>query len=156
MDSSSSALLPSSLQHARINTLPETAYYIPNFITEQEEQNILDKISSAPKPRWKQLTKRRLQTWPSDLANNKLLEAPLPLWLQDPVISRLLSMPSHDSSSANIFERSPHKKPNHVLINEYPPGIGIMPHKLSVHQVIHPLFSFVLISYRMVQHTGRL
>ncbi|RBR18487.1 hypothetical protein FVER53590_05345 [Fusarium verticillioides] len=136
MDSSSSALLPSSLQHARINTLPETAYYIPNFITEQEEQNILDKISSAPKPRWKQLTKRRLQTWPSDLANNKLLEAPLPLWLQDPVISRLLSMPSHDSSSANIFERSPHKKPNHVLINEYPPGIGIMPHK-------------------MVQHTGR-
>ncbi|KAF5644620.1 alkylated DNA repair alkB like 6 [Fusarium tjaetaba] len=134
MDSSSSALpstdkddvflLPPSLQHARINTLPEAAYYIPNFITEQEEQNILDKISSAPKPRWKQLTKRRLQTWPSDLVNNKLLEAPLPLWLQDPVISRLLSMPSHDSSSANIFERSPHKKPNHVLINEYPPGIA--------------------------------
>ncbi|KAG5748027.1 hypothetical protein H9Q69_006507 [Fusarium xylarioides] len=131
MDSSSSALpstdkdhvlLPPSLHHARINTLPETAYYIPNFITEQEEQNILDKISSAPKPRWKQLTKRRLQTWPSDLVNNKLLEAPLPLWLQDPVISRLLSMPSQDSSSANMFDRSPHKKPNHVLINEYPPA----------------------------------
>jgi alkylated DNA repair protein alkB family protein 6 len=54
MDSSSSALpstdkddvflLPPSLHHARINTLPETAYYIPNFITEQEEQNILDKV----------------------------------------------------------------------------------------------------------------
>ncbi|KAI1048751.1 hypothetical protein LB506_002860 [Fusarium annulatum] len=148
MDSLSSAL-PStdkddvlSLENARINTLPQTAYYIPNFITEQEEQNILDKISSAPKPRWKQLTKRRLQTWPSDLVHNKLLEAPLPLWLQDPVIPRLLSMPFQDSSSANIFERSPHKKPNHVLINEYPPGIGIMPHKLSFHQVIHPIFSF--------------
>ncbi|KAF5693405.1 alkylated DNA repair alkB like 6 [Fusarium globosum] len=130
MDSLSSAL-PStdkddvlSLENARINTLPQTAYYIPNFITEQEEQNILDKISSAPKPRWKQLTKRRLQTWPSDLVHNKLLEAPLPLWLQDPVIPRLLSMPFQDSSSANIFERSPHKKPNHVLINEYPPGIA--------------------------------
>ncbi|RKL41149.1 hypothetical protein BFJ72_g6044 [Fusarium proliferatum] len=128
MDSLSSAL-PStdkddvlSLENARINTLPQTAYYIPNFITEQEEQNILDKISSAPKPRWKQLTKRRLQTWPSDLVHNKLLEAPLPLWLQDPVIPRLLSMPFQDSSSANIFERSPHKKPNHVLINEYPPA----------------------------------
>ncbi|VZI05093.1 unnamed protein product [Fusarium fujikuroi] len=102
MDSLSSAL-PStdkddvlSLENARINTLPQTAYYIPNFITEQEEQNILDNISSAPKPRWKQLTK----------------------------------------------QRSPHKKPNHVLINEYPPGIGIMPHKLSFHQVIHPIFSF--------------
>ncbi|KAL7768915.1 hypothetical protein ACKLNR_000299 [Fusarium oxysporum f. sp. zingiberi] len=142
MDSSSSALpstdkddvlLPPSLEHARINTLPQTAYYIPNFITEQEEQNILDKISSAPKPRWKQLTKRRLQTWPSELVNNKLLEAPIPPWLQDPVISRLLSMPSQDSSAANIFERSPHKKPNHVLINEYPPGIGIMPHKMARH-----------------------
>jgi alkylated DNA repair protein alkB family protein 6 len=53
MDSSSSALpstdkddvlLPPSLEHARINTLPQTAYYIPNFITEQEEQNILDKV----------------------------------------------------------------------------------------------------------------
>lgn len=53
MDSSSSALpsmdkddvlLPPSLERARINTLPQTAYYIPNFITEQEEQNILDKV----------------------------------------------------------------------------------------------------------------
>ncbi|KAJ0151498.1 tRNA pseudouridine synthase 1 [Fusarium oxysporum f. sp. albedinis] len=57
MDSSSSALpstdkddvlLPPSLEHARINTLPQTAYYIPNFITEQEEQNILDKLPSLP------------------------------------------------------------------------------------------------------------
>ncbi|KAM0210439.1 hypothetical protein ACHAPQ_005125 [Fusarium lateritium] len=126
-------LLPSSLEHARIATLPQTAYYIPNFITEEEEQTILDKISSAPKPRWKQLTKRRLQAWPSDLVNNKLLDAPLPAWLQEPVISRLLSLQTQDSETGNVFDKSPHKKPNHVLINEYPPGIGIMPHKLSAH-----------------------
>lgn len=29
----------------------------------------------------------------------------------------------------NVFSDSPHKRPNHVLINEYPPGVGIMPHK---------------------------
>ncbi|CAF3444545.1 unnamed protein product, partial [Fusarium graminearum] len=110
---SSHVLLPESLQHARITSLPQTAYYIPNFISEEEEQMILDKISSAPKPRWKQLTKRRLQTWPSDLVNNKLLEAPLPAWLQDPVISRLLSLPTKDSEPGYIFSESPHHKPNH-------------------------------------------
>ncbi|RGP59020.1 alkylated dna repair alkb like 6 [Fusarium longipes] len=126
----SNILLPSSLEHARIASLPQAAYYIPNFITKEEEQIILDKISSAPKPRWKQLTKRRLQTWPSDLVNNKLLDAPLPAWLQDPVISRLLSLPTNDSEPGHVFRESPHQKPNHVLVNEYPPGIGIMPHKL--------------------------
>ncbi|RFN52198.1 alkylated dna repair protein alkb like 6 [Fusarium flagelliforme] len=130
----SSLLLPSSLEHARITSLPQAAYYIPNFITEEEEKIILDKISSAPKPRWKQLTKRRLQTWPSDLVNNKLLDAPLPTWLQDPVMSRLLSLPVKDSEAGHLFCDSPHQKPNHVLINEYPPGIGIMPHKLSTQQ----------------------
>jgi alkylated DNA repair protein alkB family protein 6 len=39
-------LLPSSLEHARITTLPQTAYYIPNFITEEEEQMILDKVGA--------------------------------------------------------------------------------------------------------------
>ncbi|OBS18487.1 hypothetical protein FPOA_10214 [Fusarium poae] len=126
----SHTLLPESLQDARIASLPQTAYYIPNFISEEEEQMMLDKISSAPKPKWKQLTKRRLQTWPSDLVNNKLLDAPLPVWLQDPVISRLLSLRTKDSEPGHVFSESPHHKPNHVLINEYPPGIGIMPHKM--------------------------
>lgn len=63
--------------------------------------------------------------------NNKLLDAPLPAWLGYPVISRLLSIPVQDSQLGHMFSESPHKRPNHVLINEYPPGIGIMPHKLS-------------------------
>jgi alkylated DNA repair protein alkB family protein 6 len=58
-----------------------------------------------------------------------LLDArPLPDWLEDPVVSRLLSIPSSDGE-ANIFAGSPHARPNHVLINEYPPNTGIMPHK---------------------------
>ncbi|KAH0499008.1 hypothetical protein TgHK011_006229 [Trichoderma gracile] len=128
------AWLPSSLEAARIAALPSTAYYLPNFISEEEERLILDKIAAAPRPRWKQLTHRRLQTWPSDLVNNKLLDAPLPSWLETPIVPRLLSLPLSDDghSPKHIFAESPHQRPNHVLINEYPPGIGIMPHKMAL------------------------
>ncbi|KAJ6780729.1 hypothetical protein PWT90_04292 [Aphanocladium album] len=128
--------LPTSLEAVRIESLPAAAYYIPNFISEEEEQLILDKIAAAPKPRWKQLTHRRLQTWPSDLVRDKLLDAALPHWLESPVVSRLQSIPvspggGDDDDTTHIFSGSPHTKPNHVLINEYPPGVGIMPHKAS-------------------------
>ncbi|KAJ3520286.1 hypothetical protein NM208_g13772 [Fusarium decemcellulare] len=103
--------LPPSLEHARITTLPQTAYYIPNFISEEEEQVILDKVSSAPKPRWKQLTKRRLQTWPSDLVNNKLLDAPLPAWLENQsslVCCRsLLRIPDLSTCSTRVLTKDP-------------------------------------------------
>ncbi|KAJ2969745.1 hypothetical protein NUW58_g9907 [Xylaria curta] len=123
--------LPRSLDDARILQLPSAAFYISEFITEDEEKLILNKIASAPKPRWKQLTRRRLQTWPSDLINNKLVDAPLPGWLEEPIVTRLrsLRLQDVDSQHSHIFSDSPHKRPNHVLINEYPPGIGIMPHK---------------------------
>ncbi|KAF4821592.1 Alpha-ketoglutarate-dependent dioxygenase alkB-like protein 6 [Colletotrichum siamense] len=124
--------LPTSLEDVRITKLPPSAFYIADFISEEEEQAILQKIADAPKPRWKQLTHRRLQTWPSDLVQNKLIDAPLPPWLQEPVVSRILSLPRATApDSSNLFSESPHQRPNHVLINEYPPGVGIMPHKLS-------------------------
>ncbi|KAK1598642.1 calpain [Colletotrichum navitas] len=124
--------LPASLDDVRIEKLPPSSFYIANFISEEEEQFLLQKIADAPKPRWKQLTHRRLQTWPSDLVNNKLIDASLPHWLQEPVVSRILSLPLvAGPDSSNLFADSPHERPNHVLINEYPPGVGIMPHKLS-------------------------
>lgn len=61
---------------------------------------------------------------------NTLLESPLPQWLVEPVINRILSCPISPSETSNhIFSTSPHSRPNHVLINEYLPGQGIMPHK---------------------------
>ena len=88
------------------------------------------KVEAAPKARWRQLTHRRLQTWPADLVKNTLLDSqPLPDWLEQPVVSRLLSMPLSDEQPDNIFTSSPHGRPNHVLVNEYPPNTGIMPHK---------------------------
>lgn len=48
----------------------------------------------------------------------------------DPIIARILSLPmTADNQGLNVFSDSPHKAPNHVLINEYLPGQGIMPHK---------------------------
>ncbi|KAK0646024.1 hypothetical protein B0T16DRAFT_329051 [Cercophora newfieldiana] len=126
---SSAVHLPASLEENKIVALPSCAYYISDFITEEEEHAILRKVETAPKARWRQLTHRRLQTWPSDLVKNALIDSqPLPDWLQQPIISRLLSIPVSDSEP-NIFASSPHGRPNHVLINEYPPSSGIMPHK---------------------------
>ncbi|KAJ4411635.1 hypothetical protein N0V85_003820 [Neurospora sp. IMI 360204] len=138
---SSQVNLPPSLEANRITALPPSAYYIADFISEEEEQQILEKVERAPKARWRQLTHRRLQTWPSDLVKNTLLDGqPLPDWLEESIISRLLSVPVSPSSSdssdhdkekkqQHIFADSPHGRPNHVLINEYPPNTGIMPHK---------------------------
>lgn len=39
--------LPSALEHARITDLPAAAFYIPNFITAEEEQVILHKVRPA-------------------------------------------------------------------------------------------------------------
>jgi len=37
--------LPSSLEQSRITALPPSAYYIPNFISEDEEKLILEKVA---------------------------------------------------------------------------------------------------------------
>ncbi|KAL2213410.1 Alkbh6 protein [Sarocladium strictum] len=116
--------LPASLEEAKIACLPSCAFYISDFISAEEERVILDKIASAPKPKWKQLTHRRLQTWPSELIQDKLLDSPLPVWLEEPIISRLQSMPLTSDSDNHVFQQSPHQRPNHVLINDYPPGDG--------------------------------
>ncbi|CAG8878369.1 unnamed protein product [Penicillium nalgiovense] len=75
------------LEAARITALPEDAFYISDFITEDEEDWLLRKVKSAPLPRWTQLSHRRLQTWPSALTkSNSLLASPLPAWLRSPII----------------------------------------------------------------------
>jgi alkylated DNA repair protein alkB homolog 6 len=134
------------LEDYKIRGIPSSAFYISEFISEAEQQALLDKvrmqsllvrvradlkkIEQAPKPRWKQLSKRRLQTWPSDLTKNTLLDAPLPKWLIEPIITRIHSIPLTSSDpQKHMFSDSPHGGPNHVLINEYLPGQGIMPHK---------------------------
>ncbi|OCK90381.1 uncharacterized protein K441DRAFT_707696 [Cenococcum geophilum 1.58] len=102
-----------------IPSLPPSFYYIPNFITPEEEASILRKI---PPNRWTSLSYRRLQAIPSTLTkSNTLLAAPFPAYLADPIIPRF--------SALGVFATTPHGAPNHILINEYKAGEGIMPHE---------------------------
>ena len=46
------------------------------------------------------------------------------------MIPRLKSIKvKSEDSNSHIFSDSPHKSPNHVLVNEYIPGQGIFPHE---------------------------
>ena len=51
------------LNNFLIAGVPDTAYYIPNFISEEEEQTILHQVNKTPKSKWVQLSRRRLQNW---------------------------------------------------------------------------------------------
>ncbi|XP_077174783.1 putative RNA/DNA demethylase ALKBH6 isoform X2 [Paroedura picta] len=52
-----------ALEPFRVGQCPPTAYYIPDFITEAEEVHLLQQVYGAPKPKWTQLSGRRLQNW---------------------------------------------------------------------------------------------
>lgn len=94
-------------------------YYIPNWITAEEEEAILERVYAVPDANdiWVTLKHRRLQMWGGEVkAPFKPIE--LPEWLTQ--ISQSLV-------DAGIFREE--KKPNHALINEYGVGDCIMPHE---------------------------
>src|SRR5438309_772742 len=104
------------VENGLIPGLPSTAYYLPHFINADEEQRILHEISKLPQTRWTVLSRRKLLSIPSPLtgsARDTLIDAPLPPYLLDPVVTRLKGL--------GIFSESPHGAPNHVLVNEYKP-----------------------------------
>lgn len=105
------------LSNFRVTAVPETVYYIPNFITEDEERYLFDKVYDAPKPKWVQLSHRRLQNWGGIPHPKGMIPEPLPSWLTD-ICKRVASL--------GLFGD---KTPNHVLVNEYKPGEGILPHE---------------------------
>lgn len=100
-------------------------FYIPNFITEDEERFLTEAILSAPKPKWKVLQNRRLQEWGGQMLtkNNTLMPQPMPDFFTayPDLITRL--------RKTGLFEKSKHHEPNHCLVNEYLAGQGIMPHE---------------------------
>lgn len=125
-----SPTLPEALGEALIPNLPASGYYIPNFISEDEEAHLLSKINAAPLPTWKNLSHRRLQAHPSTLSGtNTLLAASMPIWLLNPVVTRLLALPVKSEAQEKVFGDAPHSAPNHCLINEYLPGQGIHAHE---------------------------
>ncbi|KAG0368876.1 Alpha-ketoglutarate-dependent dioxygenase alkB 6 [Gamsiella multidivaricata] len=46
---------------SKVVNAPASVYYLPDFITPAEEQALIDKVLSAPKPKWVYLKNRRFQ-----------------------------------------------------------------------------------------------
>ncbi|CAH1114471.1 unnamed protein product [Psylliodes chrysocephalus] len=104
------------LSYYKVNEAPPTIYYIPNFISREEEAHILKNVYQVPKPKWTNLSNRRLQDYGGVPHEKGMIPEPIANWLE-PYLNKI-----HD---INLFEN---RKPNQVLVNEYLPGQGIMPH----------------------------
>ncbi|XP_073824838.1 alpha-ketoglutarate-dependent dioxygenase alkB homolog 6 [Musca autumnalis] len=118
-----------------VRKCPATAMYIPNFITSEEEQRILSHVERTPKPKWTQLLNRRLINYGGVPHPNGMLAEEIPLWLQTYV---------DKINNLGMFET---QKANHVLVNEYLAGQGIMPHTDG------PLFYPLIMTISCGSHT---
>lgn len=92
---------------------------MPDYVSPAEAQQLWDAVYAVPRPRWTALRGRRLQNWGgTPRKDGSLLLEPLPAWLQR-CADRLVADGIFPAACA----------PNHVLVNEYAPGQGIMPHE---------------------------
>ncbi|CAC5378474.1 ALKBH6 [Mytilus coruscus] len=114
---------------------PPTIYYIPEFITPEEEQRLMNSVYAAPKPKWTQLSNRRLQNWGGLPHPKGMVAEDIPQWLKT-YIDKI--------GTLGIFGDC---LPNHVLVNEYEAGQGIMPHEDG------PLFYPVVSTISLGSHT---
>lgn len=115
-----SAPPPASLSAhlVRASAAPPTCIYVPDFISAIDERRMLDLAAAAPACKWTTLSARRLQNWGGTPTPQGLLAEPLPAWLEA-LVDRVAQFP--------IFGDA--LRPNHVLLNQYRSGEGIMTHK---------------------------
>eukprot|EP00775_Hariotina_reticulata_P014173 gene14173-14314_t len=99
----------------KVGSLPNL-YYISEYITPAEEAQILKEVH-ASQAKWVHLSGRRLQNHGGLVHSNGLIPAALPRWL-DGLTQRV-------HRDLQLFDQAP----NHVLINSYQPGCGIMAHQ---------------------------
>jgi alkylated DNA repair protein alkB family protein 6 len=100
------------LNEFKVEKCPQTVFYIPNFITQEEEEYLMRNIYDSPKPKWTQLKNRRLQNWGGIPHPKGMISENIPNWL---------NTYCNKIGSLNIFDN---KIPNHILINEYEAGQG--------------------------------
>ncbi|XP_072301400.1 alpha-ketoglutarate-dependent dioxygenase alkB homolog 6 [Eucyclogobius newberryi] len=100
-----------------VSSAPPVVYYIPDFITEEEESHLLRRVYESPKTKWTQLSGRRLQNWGGLPHPKGMIAERTPEWLQTHC-ARVSSLGAFGGHAAN-----------HVLVNEYQRGEGIMPHE---------------------------
>ncbi len=116
------AVLPKPRSAYAVSTVPAALYYVPDWMTESEEREILSLTERAPPERWTYLRRRSLQMWGGSPSPDGMKCEPLPNWLcavRDRLVRQRL-FPAADAGGG---------VPNHVLINRYEVGQGISPHK---------------------------
>ncbi|KAF8816891.1 hypothetical protein BYT27DRAFT_7205255 [Phlegmacium glaucopus] len=121
------------------------AFYFPNFVTVEEEVYLIRKILESPQHKWKKLANRRLQLLGGELtAKGTLIAQSLPPFIESypDIISRI--------KATGAFKSSPHGAPNHVILNEYLPGQGIMPHEDGPRY--HPVVATISLGSHAVFH----
>ncbi|XP_053184834.1 alpha-ketoglutarate-dependent dioxygenase alkB homolog 6 [Scomber japonicus] len=111
------ACILEELKQFVVGDAPPTVYYIPDFITEDEEAYLLQQVYRSPKTKWTQLSGRRLQNWGGLPHPKGMLAEKMPDWLQK-YCEKISSLGAFSGKTAN-----------HVLVNEYKEGEGIMPHE---------------------------
>nr|VZI03578.1 unnamed protein product [Spirometra erinaceieuropaei] len=107
---------PDSVRSYIVPSAPTTFIYMPDFIDADTEADLLRNIYSVPERRWQCLGNRRLQIWGGTPHVKGMIAEEIPEWLHS-LMDRV--------SDLGVF--GPYRA-NHVLINEYKPGQGIMPH----------------------------
>ncbi|XP_021095122.1 alpha-ketoglutarate-dependent dioxygenase alkB homolog 6 isoform X2 [Heterocephalus glaber] len=65
-----------------VHRAPPVIYYVPDFISKEEEEYLLRQVFNAPKPKWTQLSGRKLQNWGGLPHPRGMVLERLPPWLQ--------------------------------------------------------------------------
>uniref|UniRef100_A0A8C4I3E7 Alpha-ketoglutarate-dependent dioxygenase alkB homolog 6 n=1 Tax=Dicentrarchus labrax TaxID=13489 RepID=A0A8C4I3E7_DICLA len=123
------ACILEELKQFVVNDAPPTVYYIPDFISEDEESYLQLQVNRSPKTKWTQLSGRRLQNWGGLPHPKGMLAEKIPDWLQT-YCEKISSLGAFSGRTAN-----------HVLVNEYKPGEGIMPHEDGPLDVLQAVFA---------------
>jgi len=112
-----------SLRPFKVEGAPDSIYYVPDFISESEETELIRRVDSSPIPKWTTLSNRRLQNWGGLPHPKGMIAEPLPDWLL-PYCQRISDIGLFDDADGSVKRRA-----NHVLVNEYLSGQGILPHE---------------------------
>lgn len=119
---------PGLLESFRVTSVPDI-FCIPEYLIPEEEGLLLAKIASAPAAKWKTMRHRRLQDWGGVVHPRGMVAQPLPLWLE--------ALAARLQQDTGLFPSAI----NHVLVNEYQPGQGIMAHQDG--PLYHPAVAIV-------------
>lgn len=134
-------LQPDQLECYRVGSLP-SLFLVPEYITVDWEARLLRDITDG-RAAWTAISGRRLRSLGGVVsAKGGLIPAPMPSWMQ-PLVDRI-------SREAGVYGGAP---ANHVLLNVYDPGQGILPHEDG--PVYHPGVAILSLGSPAVIHFRR-